>query len=99
MSARPASRWVVVKFGGTSVSSLANWRNIALVVRRRLESGNRVLVVHSAVTKVTDGLEKVLVAALDGKPDEPLKAIEQRHRELTTELGLSVSPQLQGYFD
>jgi hypothetical protein len=46
MSARSASRWVVVKFGGTSVSSLANWRNIALVVKRRLESGNRVLVVH-----------------------------------------------------
>ena len=39
MSARSASRWVVVKFGGTSVSSLANWRNIALVVRRRLEGG------------------------------------------------------------
>ena len=37
MSARSASRWVVVKFGGTSVSTLANWRNIAGVVHRRLE--------------------------------------------------------------
>ncbi len=54
MSARSASRWVVVKFGGTSVSSLANWRNIALVVKRRLEAGHRVLVVHSAITKITD---------------------------------------------
>src|SRR3982751_4479111 len=92
-------KWVVVKFGGTSVSSLANWRNIALVVKRRLEAGNRVLVVHSAVTRITDQLEKLLAAALDGKPDEPLKAIEERHRQLATELGLSVSPQLQGYFD
>jgi len=91
--------WVVVKFGGTSVSSLANWRNIALVVRRRLESGKRVLVVHSAITRITDGLEKLLAAALDGKPDEALKAIEDRHRQLTTELGIGVSPQLQGYFD
>jgi diaminopimelate decarboxylase/aspartate kinase len=99
MSARPASRWVVVKFGGTSVSSLANWRNIALVVKRRLEAGNRVLVVHSAVSKITDGLEKLLAAAIEGKPDEPLKAIEDRHRQLTTELGLPVGPQLQGYFD
>src|SRR3954471_22577644 len=91
--------WVVVKFGGTSVSSLANWRNIALVVKRRLEAGNRVLVVHSAVTKITDQLEKLLTAALDGKSGEPLKAIEERHRLLATELGLPVSPQLQGYFD
>ena len=53
MSARSTSRWVVVKFGGTSVSTLANWRNIALVVHRRLETGNRVLVVHSAITKIT----------------------------------------------
>jgi diaminopimelate decarboxylase/aspartate kinase len=91
--------WVVVKFGGTSVSTLANWRNIALIIKRRLEAGNRVLVVHSAVTKITDQLEKLLAAALDGKPDGPLKAIEDRHRELATELGIPVSPQLQGYFD
>jgi bifunctional diaminopimelate decarboxylase / aspartate kinase len=99
MSARASSRWVVVKFGGTSVSTLANWRNIALVVRRRLESGNRVLVVHSAITRITDQLEKLLVSALAGKPEEALKAIEDRHVQLTTELGVGVSPQLQGYFD
>ena len=50
MSARSTSDWVVVKFGGTSVSTLVNWRNIALIVKRRLESGSRVLVVHSAPT-------------------------------------------------
>ena len=99
MSARSTSGWVVVKFGGTSVSTLANWRNIALVVRRRLESGNRVLVVHSAITRITDQLEKLLASALAGKPDEALKAIEDRHLQLTTELGVGVSPQLQGYFD
>jgi bifunctional diaminopimelate decarboxylase / aspartate kinase len=99
MSARSASRWVVVKFGGTSVSTLANWRNIALVVHRRLETGNRVLVVHSAITKITDMLEKLLVAASAGAPDEALKAVEDRHRQLATELGVGVSPQLQGYFD
>ncbi len=99
MSARPASRWVVVKFGGTSVSTLANWRNIALVVHRRLQSGHRVLVVHSAITKITDMLEKLLAAAQSGNPEEALKAIEDRHRQLTTDLGVGVSPQLQGYFD
>jgi bifunctional diaminopimelate decarboxylase / aspartate kinase len=99
MSARPASRWVVVKFGGTSVSTLANWRNIASIVQRRLEAGARVLVVHSAITKITDMLEKLLAAAQSGNPDEALKAIEDRHRQLTTDLGVGVSPQLQAYFD
>src|SRR5690349_24249374 len=99
MSARSASRWVVVKFGGTSVSTLANWRNIALVVHRRLQSGYRVLVVHSAITKITDMLEKLLASAQAGNPDEALKAIEDRHRQLTTDLGVGMSPQLQGYFD
>src|SRR5690349_8772522 len=99
MSARSASRWVVVKFGGTSVSTLVNWRNIALVVKRRLETGNRVLVVHSAITKITDMLEKLLAAAVSGNPEESLKAIEDRHKQLATELGVGVSAQLQGYFD
>jgi len=99
MSARSASRWVVVKFGGTSVSTLANWRNIALVVHRRQQSGFKVLVVHSAITKITDMLEKLLAAAQAGNPEEALKAIEDRHRQLTTDLGVGVSPQLQGYFD
>src|SRR5688572_3374906 len=99
MSARSASAWIVVKFGGTSVSTLVNWRNIALIVKRRLDSGARVLVVHSAITKITDMLEKLLAAAIAGNPEEPLKAIEQRHRELATELGVGESAQLQGYFD
>ncbi len=99
MSARSTSDWVVVKFGGTSVSTLVNWRNIALVVHRRLQAGSRVLVVHSALTKITDMLERLLAAASAGNPEESLKAIEDRHRQLTTELGVGVSPQLQGYFD
>src|SRR6188768_3668683 len=101
MSARSSSAWVVVKFGGTSVSTLVNWRNIALVVKRRLEAGNRVLVVHSAITKITDMLERLLAAAVSGNPEESLKAIEDRHKQLATELGVGVgvSSQLQGYFD
>jgi diaminopimelate decarboxylase/aspartate kinase len=99
MSARSASRWVVVKFGGTSVSTLANWRNIASVVHRRLETGHRVLVVHSAITKITDMLEKLLAAARAGSPEDALTAIEDRHTQLCTDLGIGVSPQLQGYFD
>jgi len=61
---RTHSAWIVLKFGGTSVSSLTNWRNIAMVARSRLDGGARVLIVHSAVTGITDRLEKLLDAAL-----------------------------------
>ncbi|HEX4023627.1 MAG TPA: bifunctional aspartate kinase/diaminopimelate decarboxylase [Steroidobacteraceae bacterium] len=91
--------WIVLKFGGTSVSSLANWCNIAEVLAARLEGGPaRVLVVHSAVSGITDRLEKLLAAALSGMHEPLLEAIEQRHRQLAEELGIGVSAELQQYF-
>ena len=70
---RAHSAWVVLKFGGTSVSSLANWKNIAAVVKKRGATGAQVLVVHSAVTGITDKLEKDQILGrlphnLRGKP-------------------------------
>ena len=53
---RTPSSWIVLKFGGTSVSSLTNWTNIALVAGERLAAGARVLIVHSAVSGITDRL-------------------------------------------
>jgi bifunctional diaminopimelate decarboxylase / aspartate kinase len=95
---RAAPAWVVLKFGGTSVSSLANWRNIATVARARRASGVRVLVVHSAITGITDRLEKLLAAALEKKHDEALAGIESRHRQLAAELGVDVGMELEKQF-
>jgi diaminopimelate decarboxylase/aspartate kinase len=90
--------WIVLKFGGTSVSSLSNWSNIAAVVTERLKTGARVMVVHSAVSGITDRLEKLLVAALAGAHEPLLAMIEQRHRQLAEELGVGVSAELERYF-
>jgi diaminopimelate decarboxylase/aspartate kinase len=98
MAPHGESSWVVLKFGGTSVSRLDNWRNIAAIVRARLASGARVLVVHSAITGITDRLEKLLAAALDGAHEPVLQFIEQRHCSLAQELGIGGSAQLDGYF-
>ena len=98
MSRASSPSWVVLKFGGTSVSSLTNWRNIAAVVKARAAQGSRVLVVHSAVTGITDKLEKLLDAALQKKHDEAMAAIESRHRQLAAELGIPVSAELERYF-
>jgi len=96
--AQTDTSWIVLKFGGTSVSSLANWRNIARIAAARRAEGSRVLIVHSAVSGITDRLENLLTAAL-GQAHEPvLQAIEERHRQLAAELGIPVSPALERNF-
>lgn len=95
---RSASSWIVLKFGGTSVSSLTNWANIAKVAAERRARGARVLIVHSAVTGITDKLEKLLEAALRGNQEDAVTAIEQRHRDLARELGVAVGPELERHF-
>jgi diaminopimelate decarboxylase/aspartate kinase len=92
------SSWVVLKFGGTSISTVSNWRNIAQVVRARVAEDTRVMVVHSAVTGITDRLEKLLAAALGGAHEPVLRLIEERHCELAAELGVGVSRELDTYF-
>jgi diaminopimelate decarboxylase/aspartate kinase len=99
MTESTVSNLVVLKFGGTSVSNLPNWRNIASIVQRRRSTGARVLVVHSAVSGITDRLEKLLLAAQAGVYDAQLEAIEERHRTLAEELGVGVGPGLQASFD
>ena len=87
---RTASAWIVLKFGGTSVSSLTNWRNIAKVASKRAAGGARVLIVHSAVTGITDRLERLLDSALVKAHDDELRAIEERHHRLAAELGIAI---------
>jgi diaminopimelate decarboxylase/aspartate kinase len=89
---RTASDWIVLKFGGTSVSSLANWRNIAKVTAARRAEGARVLIVHSAVTGITDRLEKLLSAARGEAQAEELRLIDERHRQLAADLGIPLGP-------
>jgi len=91
------SPWIVLKFGGTSVSSLANWRNIAQVARSRHDSGARVLIVHSAVTGITDRLEKLLDSALAQTHEGDLRAIEERHTRLAAELGIPLGVEVERY--
>src|SRR6516225_533618 len=86
---------MVLKFGGTSVSSLANWSNIARVAAEREAGGARVLIVHSALAGVTDQLGRLLDTAIRDSPEEELRTIEQRHCRLAAELGVPVPPEVE----
>ena len=92
---RTPSAWIVLKFGGTSVSTLANWTNIAHVSARRCAGGARLLIVHSAVTGITDRLERLLDAATGEAQEEELRAIEERHRRLAVELGVALGDDVE----
>jgi diaminopimelate decarboxylase/aspartate kinase len=82
------SPWVVMKFGGTSVSSADNWQVIAGLIRNRLAEGLQPVVVHSALKGVSNALENVLVAAAAGTSTDELAAIRQQHYDLAEALGI-----------
>jgi bifunctional diaminopimelate decarboxylase / aspartate kinase len=89
--------WVVLKFGGTSVSSAANWHNIAGVVRARIAASLRPVIVHSALSGITDRLESLLAAAVSGTHLGILEQIDAKHRGLAEALGIVPSPQFERF--
>jgi len=85
----PDSPWVVMKFGGRSVSTAENWAIIARLVRERLDEGVRPVVVHSALVGVSNALIALLdTAVAGGDTDEKLAKIRAQHDTLATALGL-----------
>ena len=92
-------KWVVLKFGGTSVSSAANWRNIAGVIRARRTQGLRPVVVHSALSGVTDRLEALTAAAVQGRHAAVLVTIEATHRDLAASLELEPGAAFEALLD
>lgn len=82
------SPWVVMKFGGSSVSTAENWATIAELVKRRLSNGLKPVVVHSALKGVSNALEEVLQAAVAGDPSDHLESIRAQHYELAMALQL-----------
>ncbi|HET8942099.1 MAG TPA: aspartate kinase, partial [Rudaea sp.] len=51
--------WVVLKFGGTSVSTRARWDKIAAIAAAHRAQGRRVLIVVSALSGITDLLKTI----------------------------------------
>src|SRR5882757_10035003 len=94
-----APAWLVLKFGGTSVSNAANWHNIAQVLRARIAEHFRPVVVHSALSGITDRLELLLSTALTGTHAPVLKHIDAAHRELAVRLGIVPNPQFEAFMN
>lgn len=91
--------WVVLKFGGTSVSSRARWDTIASVARDRQAAGARPFVVCSAVSGITDALDTLVDRAIAGDQAAALTAIRSRHLDLGRELGIDAAEVLADPLD
>jgi diaminopimelate decarboxylase/aspartate kinase len=89
--------WIVIKLGGTSVSSRHNWDKVLAEVREHLADSKRVLLVQSALSGITNALEALLAARDPEALQAALDAILERHRAFATELG--VDPDLHTYIE
>ncbi|MBN8741160.1 MAG: diaminopimelate decarboxylase [Lysobacterales bacterium 69-70] len=92
--------WVVVKFGGTSVSTRPRWDTICRIARDWHARGKRVLIVVSALSGITDKLKAIAEAGGDRPRRESLRAeIVARHEAMFAELGLTERGPLQYWLD
>ena len=80
--------WLVLKFGGTSVSSVENWGTIRDLIQERVEAGYRLLVVHSALAGVSDRLQELLGTATSGDYGKGLETALDIHFTLARQMGL-----------
>jgi diaminopimelate decarboxylase/aspartate kinase len=64
-----------------------------------MDEGLRPLVVCSALSGVSNQLEALLAAAVEGRHEEPLAAIERKHLELGSGLGLDAAALLRADFE
>jgi diaminopimelate decarboxylase/aspartate kinase len=81
-------RFVILKFGGTSVSTRERWQTILTEAHKRLQEGLRPVIVCSAVAKVSDQLDRLVREAVVGQHEALLRQIKQRHLDLATELAV-----------
>ena len=89
------TKWIVLKFGGTSVAGRRQWDTIAQLASERRDSGYRVLLVCSAVAGVTNRLSELAeLAANPAAAKTVLDEIEQLHCSLAEQLGVDTSPWL-----
>ncbi len=90
--------WLVMKFGGTSVSTVDRWQTIRDLLVERREAGYRPIVVHSALATVSNRLQASLDAAIAGDYQQQYDEIVAVHRQLAADMAIDGSGLLAGFF-
>lgn len=80
---------IVIKFGGTSVSSRETWNNIASIARQHILAGFQPIIVCSALTQASNLLEKAAETALLNEHHSSFAELEAGYLKLAAELEVS----------
>ncbi len=91
--------WVVLKFGGTSVSTAGRWQTILSLVKQRQADGLRPVVVHSALATVSNRLDELLRSSRDKEARPSIEDLKELHYNLAANLGVDGPRELGEYFD
>ncbi len=91
MNMQNDSPWIVMKFGGTSVSSADCWSTICEQARLNLAGGKRVMVVVSALSGTTNLLTRLTEGPGTGEFDRIMSELREKHLQLYDALGLAPS--------
>jgi bifunctional diaminopimelate decarboxylase / aspartate kinase len=90
---------VVIKFGGTSVSSIQSWQNIKTICENHINSNKRVLLVCSAFSQVSNQLEKAITAAKLNQHQHILSDVSHAYQHLCKAMGLDFDSLLKEYVE
>ncbi|HSD69543.1 MAG TPA: hypothetical protein VLB07_08320, partial [Woeseiaceae bacterium] len=93
------SPWVVMKFGGSSVTSATNWQTIHRLLRKRLRDGLRPVLVQSALQGVSNALTRIAQDATRKVPLNEVAQLRAQHATLAASLGLRNGDLLDSRFD
>lgn len=83
--------WIVVKYGGTSVAAASRW---AAIARRVQREGERLWITISALSGVSDVLDRAVDDAVEGRGLERLGRIAALHEDLAAAVGIPSPPAL-----
>jgi len=91
--------WVVMKFGGTSVSSRERWLTIIEQAQRGRKQGNHVMLVVSALSGVTNLLTALAETSDGSEQQRLLDEIKARHLDLLAEMQTQASELFNRHWD
>ncbi len=94
-----SNRWIILKFGGSSVGEVKHWKNIATIVEAKLKQGYKPLLVLSALKNVSNLLEGLLHQSLAGVHSPAINHLKELHQGFTSQLNLNAELILQPWFD